>query len=88
MAVEALPEESHMTPTTFPMIGQDPRPIDRILFGVAQGDLSIAVGHAGVTHIVAYEESDGTPFFAVFVAGHLNDRVPAKMVIVTYKEPA
>jgi hypothetical protein len=45
------------------------------------------VNFAGVTRIIAYREhglSDFTPFFAVYQGDHLQARVPAHAVTVTY----
>lgn len=68
------------------LIYDDPRPISGIYYhGADAGGYS--VNFAGVTRIVAYPEhglSDFTPFFAVYQGDHLQARVPASAVSVTY----
>lgn len=74
---------------TLSTILEDEREIERLSFGTGPADVSIVVGLAGVTKIVAYgEPGQGAyvPYFAVYIGEHLNDRVPAHMVVVSYKE--
>ena len=69
-----------------PLIYDDPRPISGIYYhGEDAGGYSVDM--SGVTRISAYREhgqSDFTPFFAVFQGDHLQARVPASAVTVTY----
>lgn len=70
------------------LIYDDPRPIDRVVW---PNDSIIAVGHCGVTAIVAYKECglmEWTPYYAVYKGDDLVQRVPAAQVMVVYKQEA
>lgn len=70
---------------------EDGREIEQLSLGGGPMDVSTKVGVNGVTKIVAYAEPGpglGVPYFAVYVGDRINERVPAAMAVVTYKDEA